>query len=189
MTVPYQQYSRPNSSRPIVDKLLASPKWRGEFENTLKTVIKRFFKPSVIGPRLEAWTHMLQEDINWDRGLQAHSPGQASNWTAADFTAGMNSTTKGQVGILEFVTKRSQSVCQQLQFQDNDDLPALSAYTQGRYMDAQGQVSDHPNGNNGGNVVSPNSGDSSSASSIISIPNMFATFVATISSFIYFNLI
>ncbi|KAG2224555.1 hypothetical protein INT45_004400 [Circinella minor] len=189
ITVSYDQYGQVNASRPLVEKLLGSPKWKGEFENILKTIVKRFFKPSVIGPRLDAWTQMLKEDMDWDRSLQPHSPGQSSNWTAADFTMGMNSTNKGQVGILEFVTKRSQSVCQQLQIQDNDDLPALPAYTQGRYMDAQGQVSDHPNGNNGGNVVSPNSGDSSAASLIISIPNMSACFIVTISSFIYFHLI
>ncbi|KAI9262358.1 coth protein-domain-containing protein [Phascolomyces articulosus] len=170
MTVSYEQYGRPNATRPLVDKLLQAPRYKEQFETTLKTIIKRFFKPSVIGPRLDAWTQMLKEDMEWDRSIQPHSPGQASNWTVADMVSGMNTTTKGQIGILDFVTKRSQSVCQQLQFQDNDDVAPLPAYTQGRYMDAQGQVSDHPTGGNGGNVVSPGG---TSAASILSLPSSY----------------
>ncbi|KAI9498498.1 coth protein-domain-containing protein [Zychaea mexicana] len=191
MTVPYEQYGRPNASRPLVDKLLASPYWKSQFENTLKTVIKKFFKPSVIGPRLDAWTQMLKEDMAWDRSLQARSPGTASNWTVEDFTSNMNTTTKGQVGILEFITKRSAAVCQQLQFQDNDDLPPLPAYTAGRYMDAQGQVTDHPTGNNGGNVVSPNGGAPSSASSLLysSLSAGLSCWIVAFTTLIYFNLV
>lgn len=147
MTVPYQQYARPNSTRPLVDKLLASPHWKNEFETILKTVIKRFFKPSIMEPRLQAWTIMLREDIAWDRQLQPRSPGAKSNFTVQDFENNMNTTTNGQAGILEFIKARSAATCQQLQFQDNDDLPPLPAYTQGRYMDASGQISDHQQGN------------------------------------------
>lgn len=103
MTVPYQQYARPNSTRPLVDKLLASPHWKNEFETILKTVIKRFFKPSVMEPRLQAWTMMLREDIAWDRQLQPRSPGAKSNFTVQDFENNMNTTTNGQTGILEFI--------------------------------------------------------------------------------------
>ncbi|KAI8142497.1 coth protein-domain-containing protein [Fennellomyces sp. T-0311] len=184
MTVSYDQYGRPNASRPLVDKLLASPYWKSQFENTLKTIIKRFFKPSIMEPRLQAWASMLKEDMEWDRGLQPHSPGQTSNWTAADFASNLNTTTKGQPGILEYITKRSAAVCQQLNFQDNDDVPALPAYTQGRYMDAQGNISDKP-GSNGGNVVSPNGGAPSSASTTA----VFSTCWAVALSFIYFNFV
>lgn len=170
MTVPYTQYGRPNASRPLVDKLLQSPYWNSQFQDILKTVIKRFYKPSVIGPRLEAWINMLREDIAWDRSLQPRSPGTSSNWTVDDFVSNMNGTTKGQVGILEFITKRSASVCQQLSFQDTDDLPPLGPYTGGRYMDTSGQITDHPSSSSSPVAssasagVSPSGGNNSASS-------------------------
>ncbi|KAI9316798.1 coth protein-domain-containing protein [Dichotomocladium elegans] len=163
MTVPYTSFSRANASRPLVDKLLQSPHWKAQFENTLKTIVKRFFKPSIMQPRLEAWKAMLHEDMVWDRSLPPRSPGQTSNWTIADFETNLNSTAQGQIGILEWITARSAAVCQQLSFQDNDDLPPLPAYTQGRYMDAMGHVSDSPSNGPGSTSINPSGMAQSSA--------------------------
>ncbi|CDS05325.1 hypothetical protein LRAMOSA07854 [Lichtheimia ramosa] len=168
MTVPYQNYARPNSSRPLVEKLLGSPHYKAEFETVLKTIVKRFFKPTVMDARLKAWVQMLHEDIAWDRSLQPHSPGKPDGWVTQDFESGMFKTTKDQVGLLEYITKRSEAVCKQLQFDDKDDVPPLPAYTEGRYMDANGNISDRPNVGNNHGAIAPN-GDQSESISALSL--------------------
>lgn len=186
MTVPYQQYGRPNSTRPVVEKILAQ--YSHEFEDILKTIIKRFFKPSVIGPRLEAWKNMLSEDIAWDLSLEPHSPGERTNWTVSDFQTNLFNTTKSAVGILEWVQRRSAAVCQQLNFEDNDDLPPLGPYTQGKYMDASGNISDKATNNANGNANSGSgnsaNGQTSSASSTTSLPSFRTHSLALLLSFI-----
>lgn len=176
-TVAYEQYGRPNATRPIIQKLLQSPYWKSQFEDILKTIVKRFFKPSVMEARLKAWQQMLQEDIAWDYGLQTHSPGTQSNWTINDFNSGLFNTTQEQIGLLEYIQKRSASVCQQLNIQDTDDLPPLGPYTGGKYLDAQGQVSDHPTGNSA--TVSPNGSNSSSANTVSASSTFLSLLIGT----------
>ncbi|KAG2233341.1 hypothetical protein INT48_009089 [Thamnidium elegans] len=127
MTTPYQNYSRPDSQRPLVDTFIKSPYYDPKFQDILKTIIKRFFNVRVIKPRLEAWTEMLKEDVAWDRSLPFRSPGDKEKFTVKDLD-NMFTTVDSRIGILEWISNRTTSVCQQLNFNDTDDLPALPTY-------------------------------------------------------------
>ncbi|KAI8150312.1 coth protein-domain-containing protein [Fennellomyces sp. T-0311] len=150
VNVRYQAYTPTTVKRPLIDAILESPYYRGEFEKILKTLVKKFFKPSIVKPRLEAWKKMLSQDIAWDRSLPAHSPGQKLTWTTADFEASALGTGGGLVGnsdlslsIADWVQQRSELVCKQFGISDNDDLQPIGPYAGGRVMDGSGHVQDH----------------------------------------------
>ncbi|KAG0164856.1 hypothetical protein DFQ28_009623 [Apophysomyces sp. BC1034] len=157
MTVAYTNYSRPDSKRPLIDAILQSPYYNQQFQDVLKTIVKRFFKPSVINPRLQAWTAMLKEDIAWTRAIPGRSPGTKTSWTVQDFVTNMNTTSQGTIGVADWVKQRSAATAQQLKFDDKDDLPALGPYTGGSRLDANGNVV----AANGQTNVSPSAGGSS----------------------------
>lgn len=127
MTVPYTNYSRPGSQRPLVDIFIKSPYYEPKFQDILKTIVKRFYNPRVVKPRFDAWAEMLKEDIAWDRSLPFRSPGEKEEFTVQDLDNFFVST-KGRIGMLEWVSNRTTSLCQQLNFNDQDDLPALPPY-------------------------------------------------------------
>jgi spore coat protein CotH len=144
-SVAYQNYSRPG------------------FENILKTLVKRFFNPRVIQPRLEAWATLLKEDIEWDYSIPGHSPGDKNTYTVQNFLKNLN-TTDSQAdmeGINQWITTRAKTLTQQLNFNDNDDLPALGPYKQGSRLDASGNVvpNDGSSVSPGGSSGSSNGGD------------------------------
>ncbi|KAI8377397.1 coth protein-domain-containing protein [Radiomyces spectabilis] len=191
--VAYQNYTKPNAKRPLIDKILKSPYYTSQFEDVLKTIIKRFFNPRVLNPRLQAWTEMLREDIAWDRSLESLSPGEKPKWTLDDFVTNMNTTIKeGTIGLAEWVKVRSQATCQQLNFNDTDDLPPVGPYTGGRHMNGNDQGdgnsgnqgngnADNVNGNgNGANNSSKNAQGSadSAAVSFLSSLKMTTGFLA-----------
>ncbi|KAG2212783.1 hypothetical protein INT46_002111 [Mucor plumbeus] len=138
-TVSYKNYSRPGSQRPLVEVFLNNTYYDGVFQDTLKTIVKRFFKPSVVDPILTAWSEMLKEDIVWARSIPGRSPGTTTAFTLKDFQDGLlgNGTV---ISISEWVSKRASSLTTQLNFKDTDDLPALGPYTAGTHLDANGNV-------------------------------------------------
>jgi hypothetical protein len=127
VNVTYENYVPTGQQRPIATQFLSSPYYKEMFETTLKTIVKRFFKPSIINPRLEAQMAMLKEDIAWDRSLTKKSPGTDSHWTLDNFLTNVKTTSGGMMGIEEWVTQRSAATCQQLNITDTDDLPPLPA--------------------------------------------------------------
>ncbi|OBZ91798.1 hypothetical protein A0J61_00150 [Choanephora cucurbitarum] len=127
-TTPYSNFSRPGSERPLVNAFISSPYYKSEFEKVLQTLIKRFFKTSVITPRVEAWKQMLREDVEWDLSLEPKSVGIKPQWTLWNFENNMNNTDGESMGVLEWINARSLAVQQQLNFNDVDDLPALESY-------------------------------------------------------------
>ena len=164
MTVPYAQFKKSgNVTRPLQDALIQG--YSAEFEQILTTIVKRFFKPSVIQPILEAWKSMLLEDITWDRSstLKGHSSTvkQDKGFTVEDFVVNLNSTQKNTVGILEWITGRSAAVCQQLNINDTDvGLPVLGHYLGGNYGDGASIYPGHPRENENGNGNNNNSNGS-----------------------------
>ncbi|KAI8142496.1 coth protein-domain-containing protein [Fennellomyces sp. T-0311] len=158
MTMPYTEFKKPNATRPLQDALIQG--YTQDFEQILTTVVKRFFKPSVLEPILVAWEEMLIEDVIWDRSLPTRSAfNQTMDFTAQDFLVNMNTTQKGEIGIIEWIRGRSAAVCQQLNINDTDvGLPVLGHYTGGTYGDGAAIYPGHPAANNGGN----NSNDPSS---------------------------
>ncbi|KAI8375489.1 coth protein-domain-containing protein [Blakeslea trispora] len=171
-TVSYKNYSRPGSKRPLVEAFINNQYYDGVFQDTLKTIVKRFFKPSTVDPILQAWSNMLKEDIAWTRTIAGKSEGTKTAYTVKDFEDGL--LGNGTSSISQWVSKRASSLATQLNFTDKDDLPALAAYTQGAYMDASGNIVSSngesvasTNGNKAsGN--SPNSSSSKTASSAAS---------------------
>ncbi|KAI8981834.1 coth protein-domain-containing protein [Mycotypha africana] len=128
-TEPYTSYSRPNSQRPLIDAVLKSPYYKAEFEKTIQTLVKRFFKPSVINPRLEALEAMLREDFEWDLAIPRKSPGAVPMWSLTTFEKSLKKTDEGdEASVAEWVQLRAVSLQQQLKFSDVDDLPPLEPY-------------------------------------------------------------
>ncbi|KAL0092755.1 secreted coth spore-coat protein domain-containing protein [Phycomyces blakesleeanus] len=139
-TVAYTAFARADSQRPVVDAFIKSPYYNQQFQDIVKTIVKRFFKPSTIDPILAAWTEMLKEDIAWTRTIAGKSAGQKTTWTTADFTTNMNTTAQGTIGISQWVASRSAAVAKQLNFTTDDDLPVLGPYTGGNTLDSNGNV-------------------------------------------------
>ena len=128
-TTPYQNFSRVNSSRPFIDIHIESPFYRVEFERILQTMVKRFFKPSIIDARLDAWHGMLRADMEWDLNLPYLSPGSINTtWTIWNFDNNVQNTDGQIMGVKEWVRSRSAAVCEQLGFTDEDDLAPLGPY-------------------------------------------------------------
>lgn len=127
------------SKRPLQTTLYNN--YQAELRDILRTLVKRLFKPSVMQPRLKAWVAMLKEEIAWTRSLPPPSAkGTTTHWTLHDFEPNMLNTRldaddRTIVGILEWITGKSQAVRQQLGSNDTDDLPPLGPYTGGRYGD------------------------------------------------------
>lgn len=127
-TTPYSNFSRPNTQRPLIDVFLNSPYYKAEFEKVMTTLVKRFFKASVLGPRVEAHAAMLREDAIWDLSLEPKSPGIRPQWTLWNFDNNMNATDGNTMGVIEWVNTRSTALQQQLNITDVDDLPPLEEY-------------------------------------------------------------
>ncbi|KAL7332918.1 hypothetical protein PS15p_201895 [Mucor circinelloides] len=162
-TVSYQNYSRPGAQRPLVEVFLNSTYYDSMFQDTVKTIVKRFFKPSVVDPILQAWSQMLKEDIAWTRSIAGRSPGAATTFTVKDFEDGLlgNGTV---ISISQWVSKRASSVATQLNFKDTDDLPTLPAYTAGTHLDANGNVVNADGSTVAGNGTSVAPGGNNNAS-------------------------
>lgn len=127
-TTPYGNFSRPGSQRPLVDAFIKSPYYAAEFEKILQTLVKRYFKSSVITPRLQAFQQMLREDVEWDLSIPPKSPGMQPQWTIWNFDNNIMKTDGEIMGIAEWIEVRSTSLQQLLNFNDVDDLPALGPY-------------------------------------------------------------
>ncbi|KAI7890835.1 coth protein-domain-containing protein [Mucor mucedo] len=127
-TTPYSNFSRPDSKRPLVEAFINSPYYRAEFEQVLTTLVKRVFKSSVILPRLEAWTQMLRQEVEWDLTITPKSPGILTQWTLWNFDNNMKFTDGESMGVAEWVETRSTSLQALLNITDVDDLPVLGPY-------------------------------------------------------------
>ncbi|KAI8356601.1 coth protein-domain-containing protein [Choanephora cucurbitarum] len=180
-TVSYKNYSRSGSKRPLVEAFINNKYYDGLFQDTLKTIVKRFFKPSTVDPLLQAWSDMLKEDIAWTRTIAGKSQGTKTAYTVKEFEDGLlgNSTSS----ISQWVSKRVSSLTTQLNFTDKDDLPALAAYTQGTHLDANGNVvSNNSNataGTNGSNTGGSSSNTSNGSSGNAASKSGSATSAAT----------
>jgi hypothetical protein len=186
-SVAYGNYSRAGSTRPLVDLFLKSPYYKGQFETILQTLVKRFFNPRVMQPRLEAWATLLKEDIEWDYSIPGHSPGTQNSFTVANFMTNLNTTDGGMEGINQWITTRAKTLTQQLQFNDADDLPALGPYKQGARLDSSGNVvpNDGSSVTPGGGAQSGSNGakgGSSSGSSALTTSSLLVATMAVLAT-------
>ncbi|GAA5804074.1 hypothetical protein HPULCUR_009560 [Helicostylum pulchrum] len=136
-TTPYGNFSRPDSQRPLVDAFIKSPYYQAQFEEILKTLVKKFFKPSIITPRLEVWANMLRAEVEWDLSIPAKSPGLTTQWTLWNFDNNMMMTDGESMGVAEWVEARASSLQTLLAFTDVDDLAPLETYTPQGTWDAE----------------------------------------------------
>lgn len=158
-STPYERFAPEGAARPLVSKILSYDK--DHFEEILRTLVKRFFKPSVLNPRIEAWKKMLRKDVEWDRALPPRSPGEPVAWNMQDFEVattassqdgGGNKKTAGYAGfgvslsIPDWIQRRSASVCERFKISDNDDIEPIGPYKGGRELDISGKVMDRASG-------------------------------------------
>jgi hypothetical protein len=110
MTVPYTEYFKPNSKRPLVNAFIKSSYYKPKFEEILHHLVESFFNPQTIKPVLNAWETMLKEDVAWDRSLTPPSEGDKESWTVKEFQTNLYSKVDNTVGVLEWINRRSGSL-------------------------------------------------------------------------------
>lgn len=149
---PYTNFSRPDSQRPLVDLFIKSPYYAPKFEEILVTLCKRFFKPSVLTPRIQAWGEMLRQDIEWDLSIPAKSPGDKPTWTIWNFENNLINDEPISFGVNNWITQRSAATLSQLGATDVDDLPVLGPYTGGAQWDPYNYQTTDADGNDVNNA-------------------------------------
>lgn len=172
-TTPYSNFSRPDSKRPLVDAFIKSPYYAAEFEKVLQTLVKRYFKPSVMTPRLQAMANMLREDVEWDLSIEPKSPGMKTQWTLWNFDNNMLQTDGESMGVAEWVEARSKSLQQLYNFTEEDDLPVLGPYTSENNWDPNNYEDDSKDAN--GNDIKANNEKNASGASKQSIASIAVT--------------
>lgn len=78
----YKQYggSVKGSPRPILDKILAAPKYAARFEQIIKAIVQHTFNPIALGARFEANHARIRDDVQWDRSQPRRHTGRPDNW-------------------------------------------------------------------------------------------------------------
>ncbi|ORX80502.1 coth-domain-containing protein, partial [Basidiobolus meristosporus CBS 931.73] len=86
----YQKFNQ-GKMRPPLDKLLAIPKTRHDFEEMLERITNHAFNSDVLDAQIDGYLELLKEEISWDRGLPRLTSGKNLHWSlksAVDNIAG-----------------------------------------------------------------------------------------------------
>ncbi|ORX91136.1 coth-domain-containing protein [Basidiobolus meristosporus CBS 931.73] len=113
----YQEFSG-GKSRPPLDKLLAVPSVRKDFEEMLKTITNRVFNSEILDARIDAYLAMIKDELSWDRQLTRLAPGKSRNWTvdsAVQNVAGAVPTMP--FGLKPWIAERVKLLQTQLNYQ------------------------------------------------------------------------
>ncbi|KAF9307051.1 hypothetical protein BGZ74_000055 [Mortierella antarctica] len=96
----------------LVTKLiLDTPTIKAKFEDHLKTITSYIFKPQALNPRVDAYVHMIEEDVAWDRKLpRVAEGGKSYHFKIKDLYKGAKSHLKG------WVKERSEQVQKDMKF-------------------------------------------------------------------------
>lgn len=116
----YKQYggSVKGSPRPILDKILAAPKYAARFEQIIKAIVQHTFNPIALGARFEANHARIRDDVQWDRSQPRRHTGRPDNWVIADFDTNLNNPVKhAEWGLTQWVAERSAAVAKEFNFQ------------------------------------------------------------------------
>lgn len=140
MTTPWQNFTPSGRPRPLIEPILEDEQ---AFNNVLTTLVKRFFKPSTLNPRIDAWRDMLKEDMAWNLALPHHTANATINttWTLWNYENNVDHQDGQVLGLKQWVQERSSAICQQLSITDEDDLPPLGPYQQPEQPQQQGSAS------------------------------------------------
>lgn len=140
MTTPWQNFTPPGRPRPLIEPILEDEQ---AFNDVLTTLVKRFFKPSTLNPRIDAWREMIREDMAWNLALPPHSPNSTINttWTMWNYENNIDHQDGQVLGLKQWIQERSSAICQQLSITDEDDLPPLGPYQPEEQQQHQGPAS------------------------------------------------
>ncbi|KAG0357394.1 hypothetical protein BG005_003592 [Podila minutissima] len=96
----------------LVTKLiLDTPTIKAKFEDHPKTITSYIFKPQALNPRVDAYVHMIEEDVAWDRKLpRVAEGGKSYHFKIKDLYKGAKSHLKG------WVKERSEQVQKDMKF-------------------------------------------------------------------------
>lgn len=83
----------------LVSKLiLDTPAINAKFEDLVKTVTSYIFNPQALNPYLDAYVHMIEEDVAWDRKLpRVAKGGKTYNFKLDDLYRGVQQDLKGWI--------------------------------------------------------------------------------------------
>ncbi|KAG0075755.1 hypothetical protein BGZ93_001200 [Podila epicladia] len=83
----------------LVSKLiLDTPAISAKFEDHVKTITSYIFNPKAIDPYLDAYVHMIEEDVAWDRKLpRVAKGGKSYNYKLEDLYKGVQQELKGWI--------------------------------------------------------------------------------------------
>ncbi|KAG9067948.1 hypothetical protein KI688_011539 [Linnemannia hyalina] len=102
---------------PLAQKLIIeTPLINARFEQILKDTINTVFKPEALGPRIEGYKKMIQEDVAWDRAQPRVSKGKSEKFTIEDLHRGLKTGAKGNWGLMNWIEKRTDEVQKSLKF-------------------------------------------------------------------------
>lgn len=121
--------------RPVLEKILAAPKYKARFDAILKAIVQHLFNPAVLGARLRVDAARVKEEVLWDRGLTRRHTGRPDNWKAADFDTNMLNgvhvpLASCEFGFYQWIELKSAAVAGQLGVvRDTTPLPAPDPVT------------------------------------------------------------
>ncbi|KAF9373352.1 hypothetical protein CPC16_001889 [Podila verticillata] len=102
----------------LVSKLiLDTPAINAKFEDHVKTITSYIFKPQALDPRVDAYVHMIEEDVAWDRKLpRVAEGGKSHDYKLEDLYTGAKHGLKG------WIKKRSAQVQRDMKFKCPTDV-------------------------------------------------------------------
>jgi len=119
-TLSYKQYGGNNKGqpRPLLQKILAAPKYAARFETILKNIVTTLYNPANLGERIKAAHARIREDVEWDRQQKRRHTGRPDNWVFADFDTNLNGPVKfAEWGFTQWIDERSKAVASEFQVQ------------------------------------------------------------------------
>lgn len=121
--------------RPILEKILASPKYKARFDAIMKAIVQHLFNPAVLGARIRANAARIRDEVQWDRSQTRRHVGRPDNWKIADFDTNLNSpvfypSASCEFGFVQWIDQRSAAVSRQFGVQpDTTPRPAPDPVT------------------------------------------------------------
>jgi hypothetical protein len=75
----YTQYA--NTTRPLLKNVLAVPEFNQTYRDYITKIEQELYRLDILGPRIDSFKTLIEEDANWDATVEKLSPGFTSNVT------------------------------------------------------------------------------------------------------------
>ncbi|KAF9316185.1 hypothetical protein BG003_002274 [Podila horticola] len=120
--VSYKQFAasrlkRAGKDHPLITKLIYKNKdINAMFEKILLGLAKGVFNPKALGPRIDAYEKMIQDDVKWDLAIdRSKNPGKTFGYTFNDFHGSIIGPVKNvNNGIKPWISYRAKDVPKQI---------------------------------------------------------------------------